>query len=150
VDGVVTPILKIWPSTIGFLPVWFSESLFAWTSSHIAWATAECHSVTAADEWDNFYWAAGICAVVQRWKRTLLTRMETILKWFWAVFYWSLVKFLHMCSVNSVKQQIGSSTLWLPLMRNSLYCLLHIKYAQICCYNLSNRSAGRVQIMKFY
>jgi len=74
VDSVATPILKSWPCTIGFLPVWSSENLSARTSSHIAWGTAECHSIIAADKGDNFYWA-GIHALVGRWKRTEWTRM---------------------------------------------------------------------------
>lgn len=74
VDSVATPILKSWPCTIGFLPVWSSENLSARAPSHIAWGTSECHSVIAADKGDNFYWA-GIHALFGRWKRTVLTGM---------------------------------------------------------------------------
>jgi hypothetical protein len=74
VDSVATPILKSWPGTIGFWPVWSSKNLSATTPSHIAWGTAECHSVIAADKGGNFYWA-GIHALVGRWKRTVWTSM---------------------------------------------------------------------------
>jgi hypothetical protein len=76
-DSVATPILKSWTCTIRLLRVCSSESLPARTPLHIGWGTAECHSVIAAEEGDNFYWA-GIHALVQRWKRIVLTRMETV------------------------------------------------------------------------
>lgn len=149
VDSVATPVLKPWSCCIGFLPLWSSESLSARTPSPIAWGTSKCHSVIAADNGDNSYWA-GIHAVVQRWKSSVLTRMDATMKRYWAVLYWSLVKFLHMYPVNSVKQKIGSTSLWLPLC--IIYCTVCciLNHAQTSCYNLSNRTAGRVQIMKFY
>jgi hypothetical protein len=45
---------KAFPSTIGILPVWSSESLSARTPAHIALGTAKYHSVIAANKGDNF------------------------------------------------------------------------------------------------
>jgi len=66
------------------------------------------------------------------------------------VLYWSLVKFLHMNPVNSVKQKIGSTTLWLHfcIISYTVCCILNI--APTYSYKLLNRTAGIVQIMKFY